>query len=305
MNKKYKNLHQKIESLKQESFSGLQQKHTEAMDYLQKKKFFLPKLREHSGRLLAGATLAGTLLLGGGRSDKPKLLQKPIEERVKLGLASSEEVKKIISEKVSNLLPGSIGKISGSNRDKICQFLQDILGVDVCFNLEGNELNFSFGWMGYEQHLKRFPGDTLAGHDEEQVAGIAPGLGGWGYFAKSRQEMTKEEEMMEKYYVAVQTMYLPEWQTRTKELSKWYKHRKVIVVNPENGTACVAVVGDAGPAAWTGKQFGGSPEVMKRLDLHLGPRKGKVLLLFVNDPDGRVPLGPIDFNLKTGQPEKV
>ena len=67
----------------------------------------------------------------------------------------------------------------------------------------------------------------------------------------------------------------------------------MIVVNPENGTACVGVVGDTGSAKWTGKQFGGSPELMKALDLHLGPRKGKVVLLFVDDPDNNVPLGPI------------
>ena len=66
------------------------------------------------------------------------------------------------------------------------------------------------------------------------------------------------------------------------------------MINPDNGTACVVVVGDAGPAQWTGKQFGGSPEVMKALDLHEGYHKGKVILAFVDDPENKVPLGPVE-----------
>ena len=105
--------------------------------------------------------------------------------------------------------------------------------------------------------------------------------------------------------MAVQTLYMSDWNVRSEEIYKWFKYKKMIIINPENGTACVVVVGDAGPAEWTGKQFGGSPEVMKELDLHLEWRKGKVLLLFVKDPEDKIPLGPIDFNIKTGQPEVV
>ena len=55
----------------------------------------------------------------------------------------------------------------------------------------------------------------------------------------------------------------------------------------------VTALGDAGPAEWTGKQFGASPESMKVLDLHKGSRKGLVIFLFVDDPDNLVPLGPL------------
>ena len=303
--KKFKILHKKLTRLYKKSFLSLQKKHPKALVYLEEKQLLLPKLREHSAKLLAGAALASSLLLGQAQPAKPLLLERSAEERLKLGLVTSEEVKKIISEKISGLLPGTIGKLTGVDKDKICQILKDILGVDACVNLQGNELNFSFGWIGYEQHLRRYPGDSLYQHDDELVAGIASGLGAWGYFAPSKAAMTEELYQMEKYYVAVQTLYLPEWYTKTKELSEWYKHRKVIVVNPGNGTACIGVVADAGPASWTGKQFGGSPELMKALDLHLGPRKGKVVLLFVDDPDNNVSLGPIDFNVKAGQPETV
>jgi len=38
---------------------------------------------------------------------------------------------------------------------------------------------------------------------------------------------------------------------------------------------------------------------MKALDLHLGPRKSLVLFFFVDDPDDRIPLGPVNQKLDT------
>lgn len=76
------------------------------------------------------------------------------------------------------------------------------------------------------------------------------------------------------------------------------------MVNVENGNAAVAVVGDAGPASWTGKHFGGSPEVMNALG---GPKykKGRVLLYFVDDPKNKIPLGPVDYNKIKEQDVKI
>ncbi len=105
--------------------------------------------------------------------------------------------------------------------------------------------------------------------------------------------MTPEAYLNEKYYVAVQTMYLPNWKTNTKYLSNWYRYRKVLVINPKNGKAIVADIADAGPAAWTGKHFGGSPEVMAALELNTGKQKGAVLLFFIDDKNQKVALGPI------------
>jgi hypothetical protein len=56
----------------------------------------------------------------------------------------------------------------------------------------------------------------------------------------------------------------------------------------------VVVVGDAGPAEWTGKHLGGSPEVMKYLERVDGAQKGPVLYFFIDDPGDKIPLGPIE-----------
>ena len=124
-------------------------------------------------------------------------------------------------------------------------------------------------------------------------AGIAPGLGAWGYFTPSKQAFTKEDEMRERYYLAVQTFLSPGFSERVREYRDFYKFRKMLVVNPKTGQAVVAVIGDAGPAQWTGKHLGGSPEVMHELGLAKGSRKGPVLYFFVDDPENKIPLGPV------------
>ncbi len=272
-----------------------EKKQVKALKWLAARNLNLSDLYQTTGRLLTTSSLAGTLLLAGGLTS-PVTSLPPGEAEVRNLKArlTDEEVAQILVRRLTALLPEKIGKFPEDKAKKICDLLYDYLGFKVCFRLEDNELNYFYGWTGYEQHLYRYPGDSLDQHDEELEAGIAPGLGAWGYFADNKEEMTKEAYLREKYYVAVQTLYLPEFQINSEKVYTWYKYRKMVMVNPENGRACVAVVGDAGPAAWTGKQFGGSPEVMKALNLHEGWRKGKVLLLFVDDPENKVPLGPVE-----------
>jgi len=280
-------------------------RHQKAATWLAEKQLMLPGVQA-STKLLTSASLFGTLLLAAPQF-QPKILPPTnVEEKLEAGVISASEVNSLLENKMTPLLADqSIGFLDSAVQTRICAAIKEVLDVKSCFTLDGIRLNHAYGWMGYEQHLQRFPGDTLDQHDEELVAGIAPGLGGWGYFANSRAAMTPEIVLREKYYVAVQTLYMPEWNTRTKELVDWFRFRKVLVINPENGKAVVGVVGDAGPADWTGKQFGGSPELMKELDLHLGPRKGEVLLLFLDDQENKVPLGPLDYNLGKGKLEEA
>ena len=60
----------------------------------------------------------------------------------------------------------------------------------------------------------------------------------------------------------------------------------------------VVVLGDSGPALWTGKTFGGSPEVMQYLKRVDGSQKGKVIVLFIDDPENKIALGPYSENFE-------
>lgn len=206
----------------------------------------------------------------------------------------------LLKAELLDKVPEEVRSLTTEEEQKIADVITKDLGFKVAAELEGKRLNRTYGVIGGEQHLYRYPGDTLFAHARSAQdwamygsSGIAPGLGAWGYFAPSKEEFTKTDEERERYYLAVQTFMAPGFAERVGEYRDFFKFRKMLVVNPKTGQAVVAVVGDAGPAVWTGKHLGGSPEVMHELGLAGGPRKGPVLYFFVDDPEDKVRLGPI------------
>ena len=91
-------------------------------------------------------------------------------------------------------------------------------------------------------------------------------------------------------------MYLPDWNDNYPTLKPWYKYRKMVMINPAEQMAVVGVVADAGPAMWVQKQFGGSPEVIREGKVWSNNSQGRVMLLFVDDEEDKIPLGPIDIS---------
>lgn len=207
---------------------------------------------------------------------------------------------RLLAAELADKVPTQMQPLTDEENTQISQILSNRFGFKVAAELDNKRLNRTYGLIGGEQHLYRYPGDALPTHAENAQdwamyggSGIAPGLGAWGYFAPSKAEFTKQDEQRERYYLAVQTFLSPGYAERLKEYRDFYKFRKMLVVNPKTGQAVVAVIGDAGPAEWTGKHLGGSPEVMQAVGLASGPRKGAVLYFFIDDPNDQVPLGPV------------
>ena len=288
--------------LKLKSFEikrSLEGKYPKVKEYFEKKGLSLASLRQHSAKIISTGALTSSLLFSPISQAKPLPNLGNISDKLKLlgDIESVDGVKKLLIENLNNLLPDKARPLN-SNEEKILQELfERVIGIKARANLEGEHLNTTYGYIGAEQHLRRYPGDTLVNHGEGGVLreGIAPGLGAWGYFAPSEDKLTESLSDIEKWYAVVQTLYLPDWNKRQPHLRNWYKYRKVLIVNTDNGNAVVAAIADSGPAAWTGKHFGGSPEVMEYLG---GPRykKGPVIVFFVDDPENKVPLGPVEYN---------
>lgn len=292
-------LKEKIRGRQLEARQNFAGQHPQAQNFFQAKGLDLGKIRQHSSKLLTAGTLAGALLLSPPEHalavQSPPLPADWVESLTKAGLALPQDPQGFLVSKLKTLLPDKVCPLNREQEKNLGILIEKLTGIRARASLEGEHLNTCFGLIGAEQHLPRFPGDSISQHDEFASSGMTPGLGAWGYFAWNKSQMTKDDFLREKYYVAVQTLYLSDWEKRLPYLRDWYKYRKVLVMNPQTGQAIVAVVADAGPAAWTGKHFGGSPEVMHRLGLHTGSRKGPVLLLFVDDPQNQVPLGSIDY----------
>lgn len=283
-----------------------------AKDYFRDKNVDPGKVREQSAKIIGAGAIVGALILNPPSDTKALPPPTQLLEKFDVG-----DAKKILNptdtlvQAIKSVVPEIPRPLSRVEEKYLEQVFQNIIGVSSKATLEGEHLNQTYGYIGAEQHLRRYPGDVLINHapesnelggewyESEDVlrSGIAPGKGAWGYFAYSKEQMTDELTETEKWYAVVQTLYLPDWNTRTKYLGDWYKYRKVLIVNIDNGKAVVASIADAGPAAWTGKHFGGSPEVMKYLG---GARykKGAVVLFFVDDPENNVALGPIEYNGK-------
>lgn len=206
----------------------------------------------------------------------------------------------LISDLVS-VLPREIGPLNSVQEEKVSEILSRSFGLDVHATLENKRLNTTYGLIGAEQHLMRYPGDNMSVHFDNTEdstkyfsSGMAPGRGAWGYFTQSGQTLSREDIDREKYYIAVQTFLSEGFNERFAEYRDFYKYRKMLVVNPHNGHAIVADIADAGPAPWTGKHLGGSPEVMKYLERVDGQQRGPVIYMFINDPENKVPLGPVE-----------
>lgn len=190
------------------------------------------------------------------------------------------------------ILPKEVTELTTEQETQIESTLSEYFKLPVKAVLNGKRLNRSYGYIGAEQHLMRFAGDTINSHfvtesemSKYGASGMAPGRGAWGYI---------DDIEKEKYYIAVQTFLSPGWDVNTSEMYAFFKFRKMLVVNAENGKATVVVIGDAGPAQWTGKHLGGSPEVMRYLERVDGSAKGPVLYFFIDDPENKIPLGPIE-----------
>lgn len=197
-------------------------------------------------------------------------------------------------------VPEEVRPLTTEEEIQITDVLTQRFGFSVLAELDGKRLNRSYGYIGAEQHLMRYPGDTIATHfttGDESIkfarSGMAPGRGAWGYFTHSGASLSDVDINREKYYIAVQTFLAPGFSENVSEYYSFFKYRKMLVVNPENGRAMVVVIGDAGPAQWTGKSLGGSPEVMDYLKRVDGGAKGPVLYFFIDDPNNTIPLGPV------------
>lgn len=249
---------------------------------------------------IAVGSLGGLMLLSTPGLSLPnvKLIA---EQNSKISPATSKNA--LLAAELLDKVPGEVRNLSDSEEKTISEVITKNLGIKVVPEIDGKRLNKSYGLIGGEQHLYRYPGDNVFAHAKTAQdwamygdAGIAPGLGAWGYFAPSKETFTPQDEDRERWYIAVQTFLSPGFSERVAEYRDFYKYRKMLVVNPKTGQAVVADIADAGPSEFTGKSLGGSPEVMQELGLATGPRKGPVLYFFIDNKGNNVQLGPVKIS---------
>ncbi|MBI5452920.1 hypothetical protein HY945_05665 [Candidatus Gottesmanbacteria bacterium] len=284
----FDNLKNKWLHRQKELQQGLIDRHKDAFDWL-----------GHRAKQFMVGTIGSLLMFGHPVASTVWAMQPTTTKNIELPdeNALSPETRLILD--LSYSLPKTVEPLTSEQEKVIAKTLTRHFEMSVTAELQGKRLDRSYGLIGAEQHLIRYPGDIIdthfANHDEVvnfYDSGMAPGLGAWGYFASSRQAMTQKDVDREKYYIAVQTFLAPGFAENVKNHYDFFKYRKMLVVNPDNGRAMIVDIADAGPSPWTGKHLGGSPEVMRYLDRKDGAQIGPVLYFFIDDPSDTIPLGP-------------
>lgn len=280
----YKFLQEKWSNRHVELQKQLFKKHKESVDWL-----------TQNTKQLALGSLSGLMILASP-------VKGPVDSQIRVADQTVQKIdnRVFVIADLTGALPSQVRPLTSDEETKIGDMLTKEYGLKVSAQIGDLRLNRSYGLIGQEQHLARFPGDNMGIHfdnagDAQEYGshGMAPGLGAWGYFTTSQANMTQEDIDREKYYIAVQTFLSPNFHEKIAEYRDFYKYRKMLVVNPDNGKAVVADIADAGPAEWTGKHLGGSPEVMHYLERYDGRQRGPVLYFFIEDPSDEVPLGPV------------
>lgn len=274
----------------------LHRKHKEALEFVRD---VLPTREKIAPAAVGFAMLASSLPASNALADATNQIIKSKEDSVQETVVVDK--KQALLSELKTALPGEIRPLKVEEEVKLDEVLSRNFGMNIRHEISGLRLNRTYGVIGAEQHLMRYPGDTMASHLSPQDAankmifssGMAPGRGAWGYFASAKQNLTNADVEREKWYIAVQTFLAPDYNVRLSDYRDFFKFRKMLVVNPATGQTVVTVIGDAGPAQWTGKHLGGSPEVMYNLGLGSGSRKGGVLYFFIDDPGDTIPLGPV------------
>ena len=155
---------------------NLEVKNSFDQKYPHVKKFFsdhgldFSKIREHSSKVIATGALSGALLFTP--PIMPKSLPNPTEIIKSLDQLSENSIpsdpipkNEVLTAQMQNYLPGQVGPLTRSQEKNLEKIFLDTIGISARGTLEGEHLNTTYGLIGAEQHLIRYPGDTLSAHD--------------------------------------------------------------------------------------------------------------------------------------------
>ena len=69
---------------------------------------------------------------------------------------------------LKNVLPDQVRPLTSDEEKNVGEILTRDFGISVSAELDGKRLNTTYGIIGQEQHLPRFPGDSIFSHFSSQ-----------------------------------------------------------------------------------------------------------------------------------------
>ena len=229
------------------------------------------------------------------QADVSSILEKKTKNNSLLSQISAEELEDVLN-KLRTVLTLPPGQLDRESELYLEQQISEMLGFEVTNILEGHQLQYNTGKIKALPHLKRHPTDAVKSHEKYQQASMSQKRGAFGWFLE-QGKTTADTIQLEKYYIALQLFYSPEWSSSPREIKKWYKYRKIVVLNPFDKVAVVCAVGSIGPQIPVRYQFGASPEVIVEGKFWSSQSNGRAIVLFVDDQQNSIPLGPLTLGI--------
>ncbi|EKD57264.1 MAG: hypothetical protein ACD_57C00357G0001, partial [uncultured bacterium] len=189
------NLPNALENLQNRSLSLNKEirRFSKAKKFFTKTSLIAHDLRQKSNQILASAGLIGAILTS-------PILSATQQASISIN-QDNQEAKKSNSLKLLGFLqeklPHSTYKFTPEEAKVVEQQIKENININAVAYLDDQSLNHHLGYIGFEQHLTRYPGDSLGQHNELQEAGIAPGRGAFGYFAKDANTFTTQDFLRE------------------------------------------------------------------------------------------------------------
>ena len=188
LNKIAKNLTKRKDTLANE----IQEKHQEVGEWLKDHEKDVSSLSKGLSETIATSAATGILLLSSSSLPvKPDSFITASETTIsesatKTKVQSTEDPGAVIAAKLAEILPSKPRQLNEEEMKKVEDTVKESFGLDAKGVLDGYKLNTNYSYMGGEQHLVRFQGDTLARHVRNSSewamfgpAGMAPGRGAW------------------------------------------------------------------------------------------------------------------------------
>lgn len=210
-------------------------------------------------------------------------------------ISISEDEQAAIIEKLKTIASLPPGQLSSTDALYLEQQLTDMMGIEVISKLDGHVLPHNYGMIAARSHTKRYPTDKLEFHKNVIEAGLDDRRQDFGWLKTDLSQGSDnfDDEEQEMYSLSVQLQNQIEWQKNRSEIKKWYKNRRVIVINPFDNKAVVAAIIGTGPSLSSRRQFLGSPELIRETESWSRNAQGRVIVFFVGESGHGLPLGPV------------
>ncbi|MEK9178636.1 MAG: hypothetical protein AAB801_02535, partial [Patescibacteria group bacterium] len=144
----YHKLKEKWTSRHEELATNLWTKHKDSIDWLSK-----------NTKQLAATSLGSLILL---TSPGNPTLYLPNHEGQSFPMELDNKV--FLISDLAKIIPDEIRELTPEEEQKIGEILSRDFGIKAESVLDGKRLNRSYGIIGAEQHLRRFPGDSMLSH---------------------------------------------------------------------------------------------------------------------------------------------